>query len=412
MVSFIRFFLMAFMCLLPAIIVLGTTSADLYRIMGVTPDADAGVIKRAYHKLSLKWHPDKNTSPEAEQMFMLIAQAYEILGDIDKRRQYDNSGDSQQQQQQQQQRKRTTDIDLESPVVMQMNFEGGLFSFDYRPPPRVKSATAGNIVASADCSLHDLYTGFERNVSYSKQKICPVCGGHGAGSPQHIVACPICKGTGRRSSFYVNDGVVMSLNHTCHTCEGTGKKTEEYCPRCMGAKVVNEVVNTSLHVHKGAPLDYTITLPGQGDESPNVAPGNVLIRLNVLSHANFTRDKDDLVHRVNITLFEALLGFHYQLEHLANRTINITQDSVSQLGGFLTIEDEGALARCVFMRTCVYAHMCVYTYMCLYSYMCARTYMFLYTYVVYTRADVPCLALPVDHCICRHAHSIHRGSIR
>ena len=239
-----------------------------------------------------------------------------------------------------------------------------------------------------------------------------MCGGHGAGSPQHIVACPICKGTGRRSSFYVNDGVVMSLNHTCHTCEGTGKKTEEYCPRCMGAKVVNEVVNTSLHVHKGAPLDYTITLPGQGDESPNVAPGNVLIRLNVLSHANFTRDKDDLVHRVNITLFEALLGFHYQLEHLANRTINITQDSVSQLGGFLTIEDEGALARCVFMRTCVYAHMCVYTYMCLYSYMCARTYMFLYTYVVYTRADVPCLALPVDHCICRHAHSIHRGSIR
>ena len=139
MVSFIRFFLMAFMCLLPAIIVLGTTSADLYRIMGVTPDADAGVIKRAYHKLSLKWHPDKNTSPEAEQMFMLIAQAYEILGDIDKRRQYDNSGDSQQQQQQQQQRKRTTDIDLESPVVMQMNFEGGLFSFDYRPPPASKA---------------------------------------------------------------------------------------------------------------------------------------------------------------------------------------------------------------------------------------------------------------------------------
>lgn len=67
-----------------------------------------------------------------------------------------------------------------------------------------------------------------------------------------------------------------------------------------------------------------------------------MIRLNVLAHANFSREKDDLVHRVNITLFEALLGFHYELQHLCNRTINITQDSVSQLGGFLTIEDEGA----------------------------------------------------------------------
>ena len=177
MVRSIRFFLLAFVCLLHALVIV-QANVDLYRILGVTPDADPGVIKRAYHKLSLKWHPDKNNSPEAEQMFMLIATAYETLGDSDKRRQYDNSGDSQQQQQQQQQRKRSTDIDLESPVKMEMNFDGGFFSFDYRPPPRVKSATAGNIVSSADCTLHDLYTGFTRNVSYSKQRICPVCRGH------------------------------------------------------------------------------------------------------------------------------------------------------------------------------------------------------------------------------------------
>jgi DnaJ-related protein SCJ1 len=341
----VRFFLLAFLCILHALVVVEANGADLYRILGVTPDADPGVIKRAYHRLSLKWHPDKNASPEAEQMFMLIATAYETLGDIDKRRQYDNSGDSQQQQQQQQQqRRRSTDIDMESPVKMQMNFDGGFFSFDYRPPPRVKSATAGNIVSSADCTLHDLYTGFTRNVSYSKQSICPVCRGHGAASHDHIVPCPICKGTGRRASFYVNDGILMTLNHTCHACEGTGKKTEEYCPRCGGAKVVNEIINTTIHVHQGAPNDFTITLPGQGDEAPDVAPGNVLIRLNIIPHANFSREKDDLVHRVNITLFEALLGFHYELQHLANRTLNITQDSVSQLGGYLTIEDEGAFS--------------------------------------------------------------------
>jgi DnaJ-related protein SCJ1 len=338
-----RCLLLAVLCLLHAIVVLQATGADLYRILGVTPDADPGVIKRAYHKLSLKWHPDKNSSPEAEQMFMLIATAYETLGDIDKRRQYDNAGDGQQQQQQQQQpRRRSTDIDMESPVKMQMNFDGGHFSFDYRPPPRAKSSNAGNILASVDCTLHDLYTGFSRNASYSKQKICPQCGGHGAASPGHIVACPICKGSGRRASFYVSDGVLMTLNHTCHACEGTGKKTEEYCPRCSGAKVVNEVVNTTVDVHKGAPSDFTLTLPGQGDEAPDVTPGNVIIRLKIAPHANFSRDKDDLVHRVNITLFEALLGFHYELQHLGNRTLNITQDSVSQLGGFLTIEDEGA----------------------------------------------------------------------
>ena len=344
MILNVRYLLLACACLLSASVVLGTTGADLYRILGVTADADPGVVKRAYHKLSLKWHPDKNSSPEAEQMFMLIATAYEVLGDADKRRQYDNAGDGQQQQQQQQQqRRRTTDIDMESPVTMQMHFEGGLFTFDYRPKPRVKSASAGNIVASADCTMHDIYTGFERNVSYSKQKICPVCGGHGAASRDHIVPCPICKGTGRRASFYVNEGIMMTLNHTCHACEGTGKKTEEFCPRCSGARVVNEIVNTTINVHKGAPSEYTITLPGQGDEAPDIAPGNVIVRLNVASHANFSRDKDDLVHRVNITLFEALLGFHYELQHVANRTLNITQDAVSQLGGFLTIEDEGVI---------------------------------------------------------------------
>jgi DnaJ-class molecular chaperone len=185
----LRVLLSFFACLIFSTVVAGTVGADLYRILGVTADADAGVIKRAYHKLSLKWHPDKNSSPEAEQMFMLIATAYEVLGDIDKRRQYDNSGDSQQQQQQQ--RRRSTDIDMDSPVLMQMNFDGGSFTFDYRPPPRVKSASAGNIVASADCSLHELYSGFERNVSYSKQKICPVCGGHGAASRDHIVPSPL-----------------------------------------------------------------------------------------------------------------------------------------------------------------------------------------------------------------------------
>ena len=105
---------------------------------------------------------------------------------------------------------------------------------------------------------------------------------------------------------------------------------------------MNENVHTTINIPKGTASDHIITLPGQGDEAPDIAPGNVMIRLNVLAHANFTREKDDLVHRVNITLFEALLGFHYELQHLGNRTVNITQDSVSQLGGFLTIEDEGA----------------------------------------------------------------------
>jgi DnaJ-related protein SCJ1 len=334
--------LLGFVCFLRVCVVLEATGADFYRILGVTPDADPGAIKRAYHKLSLKWHPDKNTSPEAEQMFMLIATAYETLGDIDKRRQYDNSGDSKEEQPRQQ-RRRSTDIDMESPVMMQMNFAGGFFTFDYKPPPRVKSATASSIFTSVECSLSDLYTGFTRNVSYSKQSICPVCRGHGAASHDHIVPCPICKGTGRRASFYVNDGVLMTLNHTCHACEGSGKKTEEHCHRCGGAKVITEIVNTTISVEKGTPNDFFFTLPGQGDEAPGVAPGNVMIKLNVMHHANFTRDKHDLVHRVNITLFEALLGFYYELEHLDNRTVRIAQDSVSQLGGFLTIEDEGVV---------------------------------------------------------------------
>ena len=174
---------------------------DYYKILGVLPNAKPAEIKKAYHKMSLKYHPDKNKEEGAEERFMMIAEAYEVLSDEERRRAYDNSGsgDSKEDDKDPGQRAETT----HEPLELHLKFRGGEFYFNYKPPAEEKPTKASDMVVTLDVELLDLYLGSEFNVSFTRQEVCSHCHGSGAAHKHDILPCPFCHGSGFRCSHSV-----------------------------------------------------------------------------------------------------------------------------------------------------------------------------------------------------------------
>ena len=309
---------------------------DYYKILGVLPTAKPKELKKAYHKLSLKYHPDKNKDPGAEDMFMDIAEAYEVLSDDERRRNYDNSGsdDNKSGGNSGEPKKEETSHE---PLDLHLRFSGGDFKFKFMPPEEEKPDKAPDMVVTLDVELLDLYTGAEFNVSFTRQEVCSHCRGSGAAHKHDVRLCPLCHGTGRRCSIQRTDGEPLGyfwqqFNTTCSKCDGSGHVVNVTCPVCGGNRVLLKPVTRPVHVPAGAPDSYRITLANEGDQVPDLLPGAVHIGLRVADHATFTRKDNDLSMRANITLFEALLGFVMNVSHLDNRTVEVKHEAVSKPG--------------------------------------------------------------------------------
>ena len=318
---------------------------DYYKILGVMPTAKPAELKKAYHKLSLKYHPDKNKEPGAEDMFMNIAEAYEVLSDEERRRNYDNSGsgDKPDGQKDGQPKKEETSHE---PMELRLKFSGGDFKFNYKPPQEEKPDKAPDMVVTLDVELLDLYLGADFNVTFTRQEVCHQCRGTGAAHKRDIINCPYCHGSGMRASQVHLRGEPLgrfsqSLNTTCTKCDGTGHHINSTCPVCHGHKVLLKTVTKTVYVPAGAPDSYRITLANEGDQVPDLLPGSVHIGLRVTDHPVFTRKENDLHMRANISLFEALLGFVMNITHLDNRSVEVKHEAVSSPGFSKTLPGLG-----------------------------------------------------------------------
>ena len=173
---------------------------DYYRILGVMPTVKQAELKKAYHKMSLKFHPDKNKEEGAEDIFMSIAEAYEVLSDEERRRNYDNSGsgDKPDGERDGQPKKEETSHE---PMELHLKYSGGHFKFNYKPPTEEKADKAPDMVVTLDVELLDLYLGSEFNVSFTRQEVCHQCRGRGAAHKRDVLHCPYCHGSGMRCSI-------------------------------------------------------------------------------------------------------------------------------------------------------------------------------------------------------------------
>ncbi|PIO37301.1 hypothetical protein AB205_0144020 [Aquarana catesbeiana] len=285
-----------------------------YDILGVSPRASYDEIKRAFRRLALKYHPDKN--PNAGEKFKQISKAYEVLSDSSKRELYDRGG--------------------ESAINGNGSFQRGACSspmdifdlfFGTRSRSRSRGERKGKTVTHClSVSLEELYNGATRKLSIQKNVICLKCKGSGARQGSEV-RCRRCQGTGVEVRVLGRiPGVVHSVQSTCSDCNGQGEciKTRDRCRYCDGRKVVREKKILTVHIDKGMKNRQKMIFHGEGDQAPGLQPGDIIIILEQKEHPVFQRKDNDLVMKLEISLADALCGCKQKVQTLDGRTILIT----------------------------------------------------------------------------------------
>ncbi|KAK6186104.1 hypothetical protein SNE40_008205 [Patella caerulea] len=282
-----------------------------YDILGVKPNASDSEIKKAYRKLALKYHPDKN--PSEGDKFKQISQAYEVLSDAKKREIYDRGGEE---------AIKGGDAGgggFHSPMdIFDMFFGGGGRS---RGPAKGK-----DVIHQMKVSLEDLYNGTTRKLAVQKNVICSNCEGRG-GKEGAVGKCGNCRGTGMCVRIHqLAPGMVQQVQSVCNECHGQGEKInpKDRCKNCLGKKVIKERKILEVHVDKGMRDEQQIRFSGEGDQEPGLEPGDIIIVLDEKEHPVFKRRGTDLKMDMELELVEALCGFSKSIQTLDDRTLIIS----------------------------------------------------------------------------------------
>ncbi|KAJ3287057.1 DnaJ- protein scj1 [Rhizoclosmatium sp. JEL0117] len=323
-----RLLLVAFAFILLATTVLA--GKDFYKILGISRSAQKREIKKAYKDLSLKYHPDKNPGDkEVEQKFMEIANAYEVLSDEEKRRIYDQYGEEGLSGQNQNNFHNPFDI------FSQFGFGGGgHHGHQERKGPEV------TMVLSV--SLEELFNGEQIEVEVNKQVICPICRGSGAKNANDVKKCTSCNGQGIKIvKQQLAPGMWQQMQTHCDVCGGKGKVVKSKCTSCHGHKVKRGSHQITVTVERGMPDQHHIVFDGEGDEHPDITPGDIHFVINTQPHPVFTREGNNLRMVKEISLKDALLGVKFDVNHLDGKKVTITRDGVTQPGFVQVVKGQG-----------------------------------------------------------------------
>lgn len=308
---------------------------NYYQILGVSRDASSKEIGKAYRELSLKWHPDKNKGdPSAQEKFVEISQAYEVLSDEEKRRIYDQYGEEGLNQQ-------GGGANFRNPFDIFANFGFGGGGGGHAHHQREQRRGA-SVEIPLEVTLADLYNGKTISVAHKKQILCPHCRGSGAKNPDDVQTCPVCGGSGTRVfTQQLGPGFITQTQKTCDKCGGKGKVVKSTCPFCQGSKVSVDEDSFTIFVERGMPDGHAIVFEQHNDEAPDTIPGDVIFKIRTVPHKRFQREGNNLHMKLTITLLEALVGFSKNVTHLDGHTVVIARSEVSKPGEVLIIEGEG-----------------------------------------------------------------------
>ncbi|XP_075231664.1 dnaJ heat shock protein family (Hsp40) member A4-like [Lycorma delicatula] len=286
-----------------------------YDILGVKPNCTTEELKKAYRKLALKYHPDKN--PNEGERFKLISQAYEVLSNPDKRAIYDRGGE-------QALKEGTGGAGFASNPMDIFDMFFGPIMGEGRGRPRERRGK--DVLHQLYVSLEDLYKGAVRKLALEKNVICEKCEGRG-GRKGAVDTCTTCRGTGMQIQInQLGPSMIQQVQCRCSDCEGQGERinAKDRCKQCNGKKVVRDRKILEVHVDPGMVDGQKIVFNGEGDQEPGSKPGDVIIVLDEKDHPRFKRSGHDLILRMNIELVEALCGFQKVIHTLDERDLLVT----------------------------------------------------------------------------------------
>jgi molecular chaperone DnaJ len=317
---------------------------DYYEILGIEKAASKDEIKDVYRKLAMKYHPDRNKAPEAEEKFKEISEAYAVLSDDQKRRQYDTLGHAGFDQ-------HYTSEDIFrgadfSSIFKDIGFGfgdifGSIFGGGFGGGFRERNNRGQDLAYNLTITLNEAATGTEKQIRIPRTEKCEICKGSGANPGSSVKTCPTCKGEGkvrqmRKSSFATFVQVVP-----CSICRGKGKTIEKPCNNCRGSGLVRKRRQISVKIPKGIDEGYQLRLKGQGEMVANGGiPGDLYVIVHITPHKSFMRDGDDLWHVLIIGYPQAVLGTEVSVPTLEGAT-NIKIDAGIQIGDTIRIRGKG-----------------------------------------------------------------------
>jgi molecular chaperone DnaJ len=316
---------------------------DYYEVLGVDRSATRDQLKQAYRQLALKYHPDRNKDPDATARFREIAEAYAVLSDDTKRREYDVTGHVGVGE-------RWTTEDLMRDFQFGDFFGGrfddlsGIFGdfFGRRARPSRGAARGVDLRYDLDLTLEEAAKGGERIIDVTRSEKCDTCGGSGAKPGTTPTACGECKGSGQRQEVKTGKGVRMVTLTTCPRCHGLGHWIQSPCGTCQGTGL--RFVSHSLRAQIPAGIDdgMMIRLAGQGEVNADGGPpGDLLIRAHLRPHPSFERHGDDLYTVAAIGFPDAALGTKVPVATLGGETIRVTVPAGTQSGTSLRVPGKG-----------------------------------------------------------------------
>jgi molecular chaperone DnaJ len=282
--------------------------SEYYKLLGVSRDASEADIKKAYRRLAMEFHPDRNSSHDAEEKFKEITEAYEVLKDPEKRARYDRYGKAGLGGAGGAGYGGFHHVDLTEALNIFMRDFGGfesIFGQGGRSEPR----RGQDIRVNVKISLHEVATGAKRSIKLKTLEQCPACEGTGARQGTRPSPCGTCSGTGEvrratRSMF----GQFISVS-PCPTCAGEGVVIRTPCEECHGEGRVRADKTVQVEIPPGVSENNYLTLRGQGAVGPRNTPaGDLLVMIEIKSDERFERDGDNLVMDLPLSFSQAALG--------------------------------------------------------------------------------------------------------
>lgn len=324
------------------------TKRDYYEILGVPKNASKDDLKKAYRKLAMQYHPDRNPGDkESEEKFKEAAEAYEVLNNDDKRAKYDRFGHDGVRSSQYGSQGFSDINDIFS--HFSDIFGGGSSIFDdffggtqQRGRQRRGTGTPGSdLRVNLKLTLEEIAEGVSKKIKIKKQIKCDKCGGSGVESGTSKKTCPICHGSGEiksvsRSVF----GQFVNIQ-PCNNCNGEGEVVDTPCKKCLGDGRISDEVTLNIDVPAGVHEGSYMTMRGEGNSGKRGGhPGDVVVVFKEQEHEYFVREEDDIIYDMSVSFPEAVLGTEVDVPTL-NGKARLKIDPGTQSGKLLKMRDKG-----------------------------------------------------------------------
>ncbi len=324
---------------------------DYYNVLGVDKKADKEEIKKAFRKMAHKYHPDKGGGDDSK--FKEVTEAYSILSDDKKRREYDAYGQAFPgstgggQAGRQQQGNPFGGFDFSQ---FQQGFGGGQ-EFDFGDifgdifsggrGAQARAPRGRDISIDLEISFKDAVFGTSRNVLIAKVSICSLCHGTGAKPGTELEACKTCNGGGRIHETRNSILGQFSSVRVCTICEGTGKVPKERCTECKGHGTRRKEGEIKINIPAGIDNGEMVRLPQQGEAIKAGIAGDLYVKVHVKPHQTFRREGANLIMDLPVKLTDALLGTTVSFESLEGKTLEVKIPPMKRAEELLRVAGKG-----------------------------------------------------------------------